>query len=170
MVAASKNRFTLLHTQHSLGLFASLTLVTGMSCQKAVRSDAIIDAYRRADCVVPIIAPGIEPPTRGWDTTITIPDGSKATIEGADKVGGNIFVRYEPGGRLQAVVQPGDYIYPSDVRLNPSLGRLYVKASGLAGGISQETWLYEYDLQKRKQVRKRRVHPAVLPQECDLKK
>lgn len=131
---------------------------------------ALIDAYRKADCVVPVIVPDVGPPTRGWDATVTIPGGSKTTIKGAQMVGGRIEVRYDVDGQLQTAAKPGDYIYPSDVRLNAALGRLYVKASGLAAGIWHETWLYEYDLQKRKQLTKRRVDPGVLPPECELKK
>jgi hypothetical protein len=52
------------------------------------------------------------------------------------------------------------------VRLNDRRDRLYVKASGLAGGVSDQTWLYEYDLQKRQQVRRERVQPDSLPAEC----
>ena len=85
-------------------------------------------------------------------------------------VWGRIDVRYAVDGQLQTAAKPGDYIYPSDVRLNATLGRLYVKASGLAAGIWHATWLYEYDLQKRKQLQKRRVDPSVLPPECELKK
>jgi hypothetical protein len=46
--------------------------------------------------------------------------------------------------------------------------RLYVKASGLAGGIRKETWLYEYDLKNRKQVRKQLVDPSVLSEDCSM--
>jgi hypothetical protein len=141
-----------------------------MSCQRPVRSGALIDAYRKADCVVPIVATGVAPPTRGWDATITIAGGSKATIVGTETVAGRIVIRYESDDPAETAVQPGDYIYPRDVRVNEARDLLYVKARGLAGGISDETWLYECDLQKRKQLQKRRVHPAVLPQECDLKK
>jgi hypothetical protein len=52
------------------------------------------------------------------------------------------------------------------VRLNDRHDRLYVKARGAAAGIWEETWLYEYDLMKREQVRKDRVHPDALPPEC----
>jgi len=83
-------------------------------------------------------------------------------------VGGNITIRYEPDGPSLVAVQPGDYIYPSDVRVNEKHDRLYVKARGLAAGIWKETWLYEYDLQNRKQLRKQRVEPDVLPAECPM--
>ena len=146
------------------------TLLAGPSCALPLRSGTLINAYRTADCVTPTIAKGVHPPTRGWDATITIAGGEKATVEGAEMVFGHIRIRYEPDGPEVIAVRPGDYIYPGDVRLNGGHNRLYVKASGLAAGIWAETWLYEYDLLKRKQVRKNRVHPDALPPECPIPK
>jgi hypothetical protein len=54
------------------------------------------------------------------------------------------------------------------VRLNDSHDRLYVKARGSAGGIWEETWLHEYDLANRREVRRQLVDPAVLPDECPM--
>jgi hypothetical protein len=157
-----------LHMRRMLVLSVSLTLFTGVSCHGQARSGVLIDAYRKADCLAATFARGVEPPTRGWDTPIKIAGGSTATVQGADMVGGRIVVRYEPDGPSVTAVQPGDYIYPDDVRLNESHDRLYVKARGLAAGIWDETWLYEYDLRNRKQVRRQRVDPAALPAECPM--
>jgi hypothetical protein len=151
-----------------LVLLVSVTLFVGASCRRPIRSGALIDAYRAAACVVPTFAKGVEPPTRGWDSTIVIAGGSTATVRGADMVWGRITVRYESDGRTVVAVQPDDYIYPGDVRLNDRHDRLYVKASGLAAGIWDETWLYEYDLVQQKPVRKNRVHPDALPPECPM--
>ena len=123
-------------------------------------------------------------PTRNWSGArrarvvgvccsalkITIAGGAKAAVSGADMVSGIISVRYEADGPDVVAVQPGDYIYPKDVRLNSSHDRLFVKASGLASGIWNETWLYEYDLLKRKQARRNRVDPDALPPECPMPK
>jgi len=118
--------------------------------------------------VEPNIAKGVQPPTRGWDAKVTIAGGARVTVKGADMVGGRIMVRYEPDGPELVAVQPGDYIYPSDVRLDAARRSLYVKASGLAGGIWEETWLFEYDLQRRQQVSRILVEPSVLPPECPI--
>lgn len=64
------------------------------------------------------------------------------------------------------VANAGDYIYPADVRTSADFGRVFVKADGLAGGLWRETWLFEYDVLKYRQVAKVRVDPAVLPPEC----
>jgi hypothetical protein len=149
-----------------LALVGSVACLSGASCRGPLRSSVLIDAYRTADCVTPTFATGVQPPTRGWDTPIAIAGGAKATVVGADMVGGNITIRYAADGVEVVAAQPGDYIYPNDVRLNRSRDRMYVKARGAAGGIWEETWLYEYDLLKREQVRRERVHPDVLSPEC----
>src|SRR5688572_7856931 len=111
----------------------SASLLTAISCDRPVVSSRLIDAYRSAVCVAPTLAKGVQPPTRGWDTTIAIAGGSKATVQGAQMVGGNIAIRYEPDGPSVIAAQPGDYIYPRDVRVNDSEDHLYVKAQGAAG-------------------------------------
>ena len=120
--------------------------------------------------MAPTYVAWVSPPTRGWDTTIRLASGAKAAISGADMVSGNITLRFEVDGAQVVAVQPGDYIYPKDVRLSQSRDRLFVKASGLAGGIWDETWLYEFDLLERKRVRKNRVDADVLPPDCPIPK
>src|SRR3954471_11798784 len=92
--------------------------------------------------------------------------GMNPTIRGAHTVGGTITVGYGPDRAELIAVRPGDYIYPSDVRVDSAGGLLYVKARGIAGGLWKETWLYEYDLVRRQQVSKLLVDPNVLPREC----
>jgi hypothetical protein len=50
-----------------------------------------------------------------------------------------------------------DYVYPSDVRVSNQNDLLYIKASGLAGGVNHETWLFEYDLRNQHLVTRERV-------------
>jgi hypothetical protein len=147
----------------------ALALLSGISCHRPARSGALIDAYRKADCVAPIFAPGVEPPTRGWETPIAIAGGVTAAVQGAFIVGGRIEIRYGDGALVTAV-NDGDYIYPSDVRLNGGHDRVYVKTRGSAGGIWEQTWLHEYDLQNRREVRRQLVDPDVLPEECPILK
>jgi hypothetical protein len=146
----------------------SVLLLCGFACGRPARSGELMDAYRSANCVAPTLAKGVMPDTRGWDTPVEIAGGARATVEGAQMVGGRIILKYEPDGPSVDAAVPGDYIYPSDVRISSKRDRLYVKASGFAAGIRKETWLYEYDLQNRKQMRKELVDPAVLPDECRM--
>ena len=60
----------------------------------------------------------------------------------------------------------GDYVYPSDIRFNAQTNLLFVKSSGLAGGITHETWLFEYDLLGQRLIERRRVADDALPTEC----
>jgi len=80
--------------------------------------------------------------------------------------GGRITVRNVATGRESEAANAGDYVYPSDVRFNAQRSLLFVKASGLAAGISPETWLFEYDLVAQRMVERRRVVDSALPAEC----
>ena len=56
-----------------------------------------------------------------------------------------------------------------NVRLNPGSDTLFIKASGITAAFSQpQTWLFEYDLNSRKQIAHNRVDPSVLPEECKI--
>ena len=61
-------------------LLVCVAVVGCASCDRPLRSGALLAAYRAAACVVPTFAKGVEPPTRGWDSTIVIANGSNATI------------------------------------------------------------------------------------------
>jgi hypothetical protein len=61
---------------------------------------------------------------------------------------------------------PGDYVYPSDVRLDAQNDLLYVKAQGLAGGFSEQTWLFEYDLRRQRIMERLQVRNGILSMEC----
>ena len=108
----------------------------------------------------------VGPHTRTWDATLTLTDGSKVVVSGGQLPGGRITVRYLATGRELEAANAGDYVYPSDVRLDPQNNHLYVKASGLAGGIWSETWLFEYDLRGQRLVARRKVVNDALPTEC----
>jgi hypothetical protein len=66
----------------------------GMFFTFASISGELIDAYRKADCMAPTFAKGVEPPTRGWDAPLPIAGGATATVQGADLGQGRITVRY----------------------------------------------------------------------------
>jgi hypothetical protein len=97
---------------------------------------------------------------------VTLSDGSKVMVVGYQMPGGRITVRYVATSRELEAANAGDYVYPSDVRFNAQTNLLFVKASGLAGGISQETWLFKYDLLGQRLIERQRVADNVLPTEC----
>ena len=58
--------------------------------------------------------------------------------------GGQIDVRYLSDGKDVLAANAGDYIYPADVRFEPTSGLLYVKASGEPAAFGgHQTWLFE---------------------------
>ena len=134
------------------------------SCHPAVSHAPIIDRYTAATCIPFLVRES--PGTREWNADVTMSDGSKVIVTGAQMPGGRINVRYPASGGESVAADAGDYVYPSDVRLNAQNDLLYVKASGLAAGTWQETWLFEYDLRRRKPLERRKVVNEALPAEC----
>lgn len=135
-------------------------------CGPTPSSDApIIQRYRAASCV-PLSANPKVPETREWNAALTLNDGSGVLITGAQMVGGRIEVQFLATKRVSVAANEGDYVYPSDVRIDHRTDHLYVKASGLAGGLQHQTWLIDYDLGGQQQVDRRLVVDEVLPAEC----
>lgn len=84
--------------------------------------------------------------------------------------GGRIDVRYVSDGADIVAANAGDYIYPADVRLDGASDTLLMKASGVTAALDQpQTWLFEYDLNHRRQIARFQVDPSVLPPECQIK-
>jgi hypothetical protein len=148
-------------------LLLSLSLCC-VSCQKPARSGILIDRYRSAECVTPTLSKGFSTPTRGWDAEITLNSGMAVKVKGFDSVSGIITIHYLPDGPELTAVKPGDYIYPTDVRVDKAKSVLYVRADGTAAGIWRQTWLYEYDLLYRKEISRTLVDPSVLPPNCPM--
>lgn len=134
-----------------------------VSCHPPISHGPIIDGYKAAGCI-PVSANRIH--TREWETPVTLSDSSQVMVVGAQMPGGRITARYVTTGRELEAANAGDYVYPSDVRFNAQTNLLFVKASGLAGGITHETWLFEYDLLGQHLIERRRVADSALPTEC----
>ena len=58
---------------------------------------------------------------------------------------------------------PGDYLYPSELRIASRGHVVYGRASGLAGGITETTKIFAYDLDARRLVESVEVVPRLLP-------
>jgi hypothetical protein len=110
----------------------------------------------------------VKPPTREWNASLSLPDGTRVNVFGYQAVGGAIEVRYSPSGIRAVAARSGDYVYPADVRVSSNGTILYVKTAGLGAGILHETWLFEYDLASRRQLRRTQVDPAAVPPECPV--
>ncbi len=137
------------------------------ACRGPASKAQIIEHYRAAKCIAFSKKSTMGGPhTREWDTPVTLPDGSKVVVSGTQSPGGRISVYYANSGRKVVAANAGDYVYPSDVRLNSQNQLLYVKATGLAGGLRNETWLFEYDLRAQRLVARQEVTSNTLPAEC----
>jgi hypothetical protein len=138
-----------------------------VGCYRSLSHGPIIEGYKAAACIPVSANRKVEGPhTREWETAVTLSDGSKVLVVGAQMPGGTITVRNLTTARESEAANAGDYVYPSDVRFNPQTNLLFVKASGLAAGIIHETWLFEYDLLGQRLVQRRRVLDSALPTEC----
>lgn len=138
-----------------------------LTCHRPLSRGPIIDAYKAAACIPVSANRKVRGPhTREWETPVTLSDGSKVMVVGYQMPGGKVTARYVTTGRELEAANAGDYVYPSDVRFNAQTNLLFVKASGLAGGITHETWLFEYDLLGQRLIERRRVADDALPTEC----
>lgn len=137
------------------------------SCRSPATESELIDGYRQAACIAPLMEPKrVEPPTREWDHTVRLRNGSNVTILGFQAVSGAIIVRDGASGEEHIAARSGDYVYPADVRYNAENEVLFIKTSGLAGGITQQTWLFQYDLNTHQEVERSLVDESVMPPEC----
>jgi hypothetical protein len=136
------------------------------ACRGPVSSAQIIEQYSAAECIAFSKKPTVSPHTREWNTPLTLSDGSKVVVSGTQSPGGRISVYYPNSHRKVVAADAGDYVYPSDVRLNTQNDLLYVKATGLAGGLREETWLFAYDLLAQHLVARQEVTKYTLPPEC----
>jgi len=138
----------------------------------ALRVDALfrklrlLEQYRGPVCIPFSARPTVSPHTREWDTPLTLKDGERVIVRGTQSPGGRIEVQYANSGVRKVAADAEDYVYPSDVRVSNQNDLLYIKASGLAGGINHETWLFEYDLRNQHLVTQERVSDEVIGSEC----
>lgn len=135
-------------------------------CTRAISRGPIIDRYKAAECVSPKTPQNNSANPQSWDSTIELTDKSQVQVEGATLPGGRINVHYLATGQTAEAANAGDYVYPADVRIDRRRDLLYVRASGLAGGIWHETWLFEFDLRQKMLLQRHRVKDEVLPPVC----
>jgi hypothetical protein len=95
---------------------------------------------------------------------VALRDGSKVTVRGAGIVGGRLAVSCPPSGQQYIAANPYDYIYPMEIRLDAQHDILYVAASGLAGGLWQQTWLFAFDLREHHSLARRKIRYKQLPE------
>ena len=145
--------------------FVALACCAG-ACVSPTSNAPIITKYGTAACIPFSAHPSVNPHTREWDSELTLRDGLKLIVKGADFVSGRITVFYPATGRDVVAADPKDYIYPSDVRLDAQKDLLYVKAHGLAVLSGEQTWLFEFDLRGQRITERKQIENGILPMEC----
>jgi len=143
-----------------------VAVCTTSACAIPQHRHPVIDRYSAANCLPLLAESRVQPPVREWDVIVRPSGGAEVSLSGSQFVGGKIVARDRRTGETHVVADAGDYVYPDDVRTGPDGVRVYVKASGLAGGLWHETWLFEYDLASYRHLAKVRVDASVLPPEC----
>ena len=137
------------------------------ACEGPASNARIITAYRAAACIPLAKRRATTPRTREWDTALSLRDGMTVVVHGADAPGSGVITLSYPAENIEVVAaNGGDYVYPTDVRVDFQKEILYVKAYGLAGGISEKTLLFGYDLRRKQLMERLRVGNDVLTEEC----
>jgi hypothetical protein len=144
-------------------VFVGVVLLDGCHAASRDSTESLLTKYKAATCINPR---KVDRATRIWNAEITMMNGSKVAIEAASMVGGLVTVTYLASGERLVAANAGDYVYPYDIRINNQHDRLYIVASGLAGGIWQRTVLFEYDLKVRRQTARHGVKDKDLPTAC----
>jgi hypothetical protein len=150
------------------GLGATLGAVVGVafasassSCTVRDADNPLVRAYLGAEPVTPTWNPDIHPAEPMWNRQFDL--GPVAALVSARCcVGGRFVAQYsdEPGPRI--MFAPGDYVYPSELRVPPRGHVVYGRATGLAGGLTETTKIFAYDLDARRPVESLEVAPRLL--------
>jgi hypothetical protein len=124
---------------------------------------SLLARYRAATCLPFSVGPGKE---NHWDSAVSLRDGSKVAVTGAGWASGQVVVTYLSTNEKCIAAKPHDYIAPVDIRIDNRTDMLYIAASGLAGGVWQQTWLFAFDLKERRQTASRKIRYKDLPAGC----
>jgi hypothetical protein len=137
-------------------------LVAGGACTVKDPDNPLVRAYLGAEPITPTWNPKIHPSEPMWNRQIDL--GRVAvTVSAWCCVGGRFEAQYsdEPSPRI--MFTPGDYVYPSELRVSSRGHVVYGRANGLAGGITETTKIFSYDLDARRLVESFEVAPRLLP-------
>ena len=127
------------------------------------KDNKVVKAFLAAESLIPNWNQGIYPPVHNWDQTIKLNNGLSFCIRAYQCVGGRFEGKFSDEPEFKTIADPGDYVYPCDIRINIGTGYLFCKASGLAAGLYQETVIYQFDLNQRRVVQRVVVDPVILP-------
>lgn len=144
-----------------IGLGWSIKIKIGTK-REIAKAPELIAAYKSAQ-LVPTIPQDktVRPEPPKWKHALNIPGLPPILIEAYGFVGGKVVATYNDGTRY-LVANPGDYVYPTEIRVDSATNKLYVFADGLAAGIWRASRIYEFDLVARRQTNKAEINPDML--------
>lgn len=123
--------------------------------------------YSQARCLPRVQEDEFSKSNRVWRARLTLADGSEVVIHSFQAPGGQVEIEALPSRERFVAIRPPDYIYPDDVRYDPSTGLLYVRAAGVRAIGRNETILYAYSIAGRALRSERIVKPEALPPLCE---
>ena len=98
-----------------------------------------------------------------WKSTLQLSGNVSITLE-ALSFFGQASVTYSDESSPRIVALSEDYIWPQELRLDPVSQILFVRTSGLGGGIFPTTRIIEFDLKKRSRVTRITLDKIEVPQ------
>ncbi len=120
----------------------------------------LVRAFRAAEPVTPVWNPDISPPELMWTQRVELTRGA-VTVSARCCVGEGFVAQFPDEASPRTVFMPGDYVYPSELRVGEHV--VYGRASGKAGGITNVTRIFAYDLNRRAMVETIEVEAGLLP-------
>lgn len=147
----------------AFGVLVALSLVGGAgSCAVKSPDHPLVHAYLAADLVVPTWNPEIHPAEPMSSRTIAL-KGASVTVTARCCVGQVFVAQYSDEASPRTIFAPGDYVYPRELRVASREHVVFGRASGLAGGMTEVTKIFAYDLDRRRLLDSLEVAPALLP-------
>lgn len=146
-------------------IVAAVFVVVGGAAASSTIEDPdhpLVRAYLGAEPVTPTWNPDIHPAEPMWNRQIGL---GRVTVVVSARccVGGRFVAQYSDESTPRVMFTPGDYVYPSEVRVASRGHVVYGRASGLAGGITQTTKIFAFDLDGRRLIEWLEVAPRLLP-------
>lgn len=132
------------------------------SCTIRNPDHPLVRAYLSAQPITPTWNPDIHPAEPMWNRQIDL-GRATVTVSASCCVGGRFVAQYSDEPTRRILFTPGDYVYPSELRVGVRNRVVYGRASGLAGGLLETTKIFAYDLDARRLVGSIRVAPRLLP-------
>jgi hypothetical protein len=146
----------------SLALAATLSAAS-IACAVTDPDHPVVKSYLGAEPVTPSWSTKIRPSEPEWSSTVKLERGPTVTFTAWCCIGGRFEAQYSDEKRPRKMGVPGDYVYPEELRIDGGTLRAYGMASGLAGGISQKTVIFEFDIRRRATVAEVEVDRRILP-------